>query len=108
MHHDGLALVPQRQRLQQLLGEGVVARLAVQPARESNRVPYRLERLGGELLRHQSDAAARVAVVQLPILAVDEHFPTRRSDDSADDVDQGRLAGAIRSEKRENLAAFDI
>src|SRR6476469_6670941 len=49
-----------------------------------------------------------MAVVALPVLAVDQHFAAARSDDPANDVDQGRLAGAVGAEKCENLAAPDV
>src|SRR5215469_4654560 len=41
-------------------------------------------------------------------MAVDPHRARRRIDDAADDADQGRLAGAIRAEQRENLAVADV
>ena len=52
LHHDRLALVPQRQALQQLFDLGRVGRLAEQPAREGDGPLDRLECLGGELLRN--------------------------------------------------------
>jgi len=39
---------------------------------------------------------------------VDAHLARARRDDAADDVDQRGLAGAVRAEQREDLAALDL
>src|SRR3974377_815656 len=41
-------------------------------------------------------------------MAVDLHRARRRIDDAANDADQGRFAGPIRAEQRENLAVTDV
>ena len=58
-----VALVPQRQVAQHLLDVRRVGRPAEQAAAEADRRPDRLERVGGQLLRHQADLGARRAVV---------------------------------------------
>jgi hypothetical protein len=42
------------------------------------------------------------------VAAVHRHRAAGRIDDAADDADQRGLAGAVRSEQRENLAAPDV
>ena len=84
------------------------ARLAEQPAAERERVPHRLEHVGGELLRHEPDLGARRAEVAHDVVAVRRHGAGRRGDDAADDVDERGLAGAVRSEQREDFAATDF
>src|SRR5438093_1200559 len=49
-----------------------------------------------------------MAVVVAPVLAIDQHLAAAGGDDPADDVDQRRLAGAVRPEKSEDLAALDV
>ena len=68
----------------------------------------RRERVGRHLLRHQPDQRARGAVVANNIVAVDGDLAGSRIDDAADDADQRRLAGAVRAEQSENLAAPDL
>src|SRR4249919_3601055 len=57
-------------RSQDFFDDGRVARFAEQPAAEGERVPHRLEHVGGELLRHQSDLGARRAEVAHRVVAV--------------------------------------
>ena len=108
-HDPALALVPQRQLAQHLLDVAPGWRGAPeQPAAEADRRPHRLERVGGQLLRHQADLEARRAVVAHDVVPVGHHRPARRRHDAADDVDERRLAGAVRPEQREDLAAPDL
>ena len=51
---------------------------------------------------------ARGAVVRDDVMAVDRHGARGRLDDAADDADQRGLAGAVRAEQREDLAAADV
>ena len=85
------------------------ARLAEQAAAEADRRPHRLERVGGQLLRHEADHArgrrgSRATMSWPSTMTV----PLVGVDDAADDVDQRRLAGAVRAEQREDLAAADL
>ena len=58
---------------------GRVARLAEQAAAERERVPHRLEHVGGELLRHEADLGARRAEVAHDVVAVgDDRAGARR------------------------------
>ena len=61
-----------------------------------------------EFLRHQADHRAGGAIVRDDVVAGDRDLAGARLDDAADDVDQRRLAGAVRPEQRENLAAADV
>ena len=107
--HDLLILlVPQRHVLEHLLDERRIVRLAEQPAAEGAGRPHRLEGVGGQFLRHQADHGARGAVVADVVVAVHRHRAGGRIDDAADDADQRGLAGAVRPEQRENLAAPDL
>ncbi len=106
-HDLGVLLVPQREVLQQLLEVGLVRRLAEQAAAEADRGPHRLEGVGREFLRHQTDLRARRAVVADDVAAVGADVAGRRLDDAADDADERRLAGAVWAEQREDLALFD-
>src|SRR5208282_372543 len=57
-----------------------------------------------QLLRHQTDQRASGAIVRDDVMAGHRDAAAGRIDDAADDADQGRLAGAVRAEQRENLA----
>src|SRR5204862_1834317 len=70
--------------------------------------PDGLERVRRELLRHEGDHGARPPVLAHDVVPVDEYLPGSRVDDAADDADEGRLAGAVRAEEREDLALPDL
>src|ERR1700685_4044790 len=106
-HDLGVLLVPQRQVFQHLFTVRRARRLAEQPAAEVHGRPHALEGVGMQLLRHQADLAAGGAVVAHHVVPVRRYPARARCHDAADDVDQGRLAGAIRAEQREYLAALD-
>src|SRR5215218_8828535 len=80
----------------------IITRRFIPPDRKRISV-LRLSHSDRRLSRSSVKAASRVAVILLPVLAVDQHFTARWRDDPADDVDQGRLAGAVGTEQRENL-----
>ena len=50
---------------------GRVGRLAEEPAAVTDRRPHRLERIGGQLLRHEADQLARLAIVADDVVAAD-------------------------------------
>ena len=107
-HDPASALVPKRQLAQHLLDVGRVGGAPKEPAAEADRRPDRLERVGGQLLRDEADPEARRAVVAHDVVAVRRHRAARRRDDAADDVDERRLAGAVRPEQREDLPLADL
>ena len=106
-HDLRVALVPERQVAKQLFEIGVVARLAEQAAAESDRRKHAFEAVRGQFLRDEPDPAARLPPLVAVIAAVDQHLPSGRRHRAADDPDQRRLAGAIRTEKREDFALLD-
>ena len=104
----GVLLVPQRQVLQHLLDMGGVLRLAEQAAAEADGRPHRFEGVGVQFLRHQADQRARGAIVASMSWPSTVTLPVARIDDAADDADQRGLAGAVRPQQREDLAAPDV
>src|SRR6185312_5502127 len=83
-------------------------RLAEQATAEADRSPNRLEGVGMQLLRHQPDQGARGAVILADVVTADGDASLADIGDAADDADQGGLAGAVRSEQCEYLAAADV
>src|ERR1700722_8294931 len=78
-----------------------------QPAAEARRVPDRLERVGGQLLRHQPDFGASGAIISDDDVTVRDNGAGAWVHDAADDADKRRLACAIRAKQREYFAAAD-
>src|SRR5471030_1621614 len=107
-HDLVVLLLPQREVAQQLLGEGGVARLAEQAAAEVNGGPYAFEGVGSQLLRYQADLGPRGAIVGNDVVSVGQDGAAGRIDDPANDVDERRLACAVRAEEGEDLAAADF
>jgi hypothetical protein len=101
-------LAPQRQFLEDALDKRRIRLFAVDAAGKVHRVPDRLEHVGRQFLRHQPDLRTRLAEVPDDVVAADQHLAGRRIDETADDRDQRRLAGAVRAEKREDLAFLDL
>src|SRR5689334_11823578 len=85
-----------------------VFRLAEQAAAETNRGPHRLEGVGVKFLRHQSDQRARGPVGMDDVVAANRNLALGRIGNTADDADQGGLAGPIRTEQRKNFATLDL
>src|SRR5580704_4796046 len=85
-----------------------VLRLAEQAAAEADGCPYRLEGIGVQFLRHQPDQRSRAAIRCDDVVAIDRHRALARIGDAADDADQRGLAGAVRSQQREDLAAVNL
>ena len=96
-------LVPQRQIAQHLGNEIGIVTLAEEPAAEGHRPPHGLESIGRQLLRHEADQRARVAIVLDDVVPIDGDFALRGIDDPAYDVDQRRLAGAVRPQQGEDF-----
>src|SRR5471032_3632781 len=85
-----------------------VLRLAEQAAAEADGRPYRLEGIGVQFLRYQADQGPRAAIRRDDVMAIDRYAALTRIGDAADDADQRGLAGAVRPQQREDLAAVDI
>lgn len=101
-------LVPEREVFQHLFDMRRIRLLAVKPAREGNGVPHGLESIGGQFLRHQAYHRPRLAEVAHDVVAADGNLAARRIDDTADDRDERRLAGAVRTEEGKNFALLDV
>src|SRR5690606_32726367 len=61
-----------------------------------------------QLLRDQADLRARRAIVANDVVAIDQHPPSARIDDAADDADQGGLAGTVGPKQSEDLPPADL
>src|SRR3569623_3625411 len=85
-----------------------VLRLAEQAAAETDGRPYALEGVGVQLLRHQADQRARLAIGGLDVLAADQDAALARIGNAADDRDQRGLAGAVGAEQRKDLDELDV
>ena len=107
-HDPRIALLPQRQVAEHLFQVGGIRGLAEQAAAELDGVPDALEGIGRQLLRHEPDPGSRRAVVANDVVSVRQDGSLRRVDDPADDADEGRLARAIGSQQREDLALADL
>ena len=103
-HDLAVSPIPQRHVAQHFLDVGRIGPPAKQAAAEPDGVPDRLEGVGGQFLRHQPDHGAGGAIVAHDVVPVGQHDALGRVDDAADDADERRLAGAVRTEKRKNLA----
>ena len=87
---------------------GRIIPFAPEAAAEGDRRPHRLEHVGGELLRHESDHGAGGTEIGNDVVTVDGHAARRWLHDPADDVDQGGLAGAVGAEQGEDFASPDV
>ena len=91
-----------------MLEVGPVRFLAEQAAAEIDRVPDRVEGAQRQFLRDQSDSVAGETVVVDYVAPGNADRAGTRRYDAADDRDQRRLAGAVRTEQGEYLAPVDI
>lgn len=106
--HDALVtLVPQAQALEDLLDPRWIGREAEQPARIGDRAPHRLEHVGAEFLRYETDPPPRLAPVGRKVVAKGTDRARCRAHQTANRPDQSGLARAIGPEQRENLALAD-
>jgi hypothetical protein len=87
---------------------GRVLRLAEQAAAEADGRPYGLKGVGVQFLRHEADQRARGAIIPVDVMAADGDAAFAQIGDAADDADQCGLAGAVRAQQREYLAALNI
>ena len=104
----GVALVPQRKLVQQLFDIGGIGRPPEQPAAEGRCSVDGREDIERDLLRHEPDDRPRGAIVANDVMAVDEDLARSHRHGAADDPDQRRLAGAVRTEQGEDLAFGDL
>ena len=84
------------------LGQAEVARL------ELERLPHREEGIEDELLRHDAERPARLAIVGHDVVPHDTRGAARRKGKAGDDADKGGLPRAVRPEEPEELAFRDF
>ena len=102
----GLVLEPDR--AQQLDRPPVGFRDAVEAGLDLERLARREEGIEQDLLRHDSDRPLGVARILVDVEAPDRGAAAALGDQAGEDVDQGRLAGAVGPEQAENAAARDV
>ena len=106
-YKSAVALIPKREVMQQALEVSGVRLFSEKAAAEAYRLRNRGEDVERHFLGHEADHRAGGAVVPDDIMAVDGHCAGGQGDRAADDADQGRLAGAVGAEQRENLATLE-
>ena len=104
----GVGLVGQADRLQQLHGAALGARHAIEPGLEGQHLARREEGVEIELLGHDADRGARLARIAVDVDVPDADRARGLVDQARHDVDQGRLASAVRAEQAEQRAARDV
>ncbi len=107
-HDLGVALFPQRKIAQHFFDVGRVRLEAEQPTAEVHGVDHALERVRVQLLRHEADLFARLFIIGDDVIAVGDDRACREVHDPAGHVDERRLAGAVRTQKREDFALHDV
>src|SRR5690606_36871751 len=91
----------------QLVDPGVVAPDAEIAGLDAQHLPHRGEGVEYDLLRYDAQAAPRCTVLARDVAPEHAHVAFREAREAGDDVDQGGLAGAVRPEQAEELAAPD-
>jgi hypothetical protein len=103
---DGIAAVPELQLLQVFLRAllGKPPRNAVEARLVHDDREHRLEHVEVDFLRHDADAGLRQ--LELAVEVVSEHLDRAAGlvDERGDDADRGRLARAVRTQEREEIA----
>jgi hypothetical protein len=74
---------------------------------DAQRFPDGEERIEYQLLWHHAEHAARTPVVAYDVGSHHPHFASVCARQPGDDIDEGGLAGAVRSEQAEELALLD-
>ncbi len=98
----GLGLVGQADHGQHLVGAALRFRHAVKPGLHLERCARREERVEVQFLRHHADGGAGLARVHVLVEAPDAHPPGGLDHQPRQDVDQRRLAGAVRAQQAED------
>src|SRR3546814_8210665 len=93
---------------EQLVRNPLVLRHAVQPRLIFERLIGREEGIEDDFLRYDADRIFGVAWIGVDVEAPDARRPARLVDETREDIDQRRLARAVRAEQTENLAARHV
>src|SRR5690554_2956044 len=107
-HDSVVALVPQGEVFQYLLYVGRFRSLAEQAAAERHRVPYGFKGIGIQLLGHQADGFAGLAVVFHDIVAGSGYFTVALVHYPADDGNHRGFARTIGAKQGEDLSRVDF
>src|SRR5262249_41880646 len=75
---------------------------------EGQRFAYREKRIEHQFLRHHAERAPRCTIVVDHVKSHDPGGTARGEDQAGEDIDQRRLAGAIRAEAAEEFARVDL
>ena len=108
--HQAVAPVGKLDELQQFVDAAAAprARHAIDEAMEIEVLVDRQAVVEARLLEHHAEAAPRLQRPGDDIDAVDGGAAAVGPEDGAEDVQQRRLAGAVRAEQREQFAAADV
>src|SRR5262249_5400175 len=98
----------QRQLSEHFFDIAWIGALAEQSAAERHGVPNGLEGVGRQLLRDEPDQRSRFTVTGTNVVAVHRDSAGGRIRDPADDADEGRFAGAVRTQQGEDFAAKNL
>ena len=100
----GVGLAGEADRRENLVGASLSLRHAVEAGLQLQQLARREERVEVELLRHDADRPARRAHFRVDVVAPDARLARGAHDQPGEDVDQRRLAGAVRSQQAEERA----
>src|SRR6185369_9966901 len=95
-------------RREELIAFSLACRNSIQARLDLERLAGREEGIEDDFLRDHPDRALRVAWMLVDVEAPDRDLAAGFHDQPGKDVDQGRLACAIRPQKAENLSAGHI
>ena len=101
----GIGLVGQVHRRKQLIAVPLTLGNAIEPGLDLKRFAGREEWVEDDFLRNDADRALRIARMLVEIETPDRDIAARLDDQAREDVDQRRLAGAVRPEEPEDLPA---
>src|SRR5438552_1834520 len=87
---------------------GRIRRFPENATTEGDRGPYAFECIGGKFLRYQSDLRSGRTIIRNDVMTIGQDRAMTRIDDPANDVDQRRLACAVRAKECEDLSLADI
>jgi len=104
----GMRLVGELHGLQDLVGAPLRRRHPVHAGLQFQDLARREEGVDVQFLRHHADRRPRLARVPVDVDAPDPGGAGGLVDHAGQDVDQGRLAGAVRAEQAEHGAARDL
>ena len=106
--HIAVGLGREVEVVHHLINPGVVVANAEVAGLHAQRFPHREERIKDQLLRHNTNALPRKAVVRHNIMAMNAHPTFIGSGEPGDDGNQGRFAGAVGAQQAKELALGNL